>query len=130
MGIRGRWLESEKGSRRGRVFRAVVGERGRLVLRVLLGCRSYRCSQLQARVPGKGEPVDFSEEETGMLGFKKSEYSSIGLIHAVNIIDQDRRRGNETVTTDWSNNFQKRRYHPRCASDGSNVASKFDGFRK
>jgi hypothetical protein len=36
-------------------------------------------------------------EETGILGLKRSEYSTIRLIRPVNIINQDRRRRNETI---------------------------------
>jgi hypothetical protein len=44
-----------------------------------------------------------------MLGFKRSEYSTIGFIYLVNIIDQDHRRRNEIVTSNQSNNFPKAR---------------------
>ena len=44
--------------------------------------------QLAAR--GNGRVTDFDEvEETSMLGVKRSEYSPIGVILPVNIIDQD-----------------------------------------
>jgi hypothetical protein len=58
-----------------------------------------------------------------MLGLKKSEYSTIRLIHPVNIIDQDQRRRNQTVTANQSENFQKTRRHPICASIGFAVCS-------
>jgi hypothetical protein len=69
--------------------------------------------------------MDFNveEEETGILGLKRSVSIPQSDLSAVNIIDQDRRR-NETVTANQSNNFQKTRRHPRCASIGFAVVSR------
>jgi hypothetical protein len=53
----------------------------------------YRCSQLQVLLRGKGHV----SEETGVPGFKRSEYPTIRLIRPINIVDQDR-RSSETLT--------------------------------
>jgi hypothetical protein len=60
-----------------------------------------------------------------MLEFNSSEYSTNGLIHPVNIIDQDR-RSNETITVNQSNDVPKTGCHPRYASMGSAVICSFE----
>jgi hypothetical protein len=50
-------------------------------------------SESEERVIEKGGAVDFSGEgKTSILGFKRSEYSTIRLIRTVNTVDQDRHR--------------------------------------
>jgi hypothetical protein len=70
--------------------------------------------------------MDFNveDEETGILGLKSSEYSTVRLIRPVNIIDQDHRRRNETIIANPSNNYPKTRCHPRCPSVGFTVVSR------
>jgi hypothetical protein len=56
--------------------------------------------------------------------FNSSEYSTVGLIHPVNVADQDHRRRNETVTSTQSNNFQETKCYSRRASIGFTAVSK------
>jgi hypothetical protein len=85
--------------------------------RVLLGLLILTVGSLRTRKGWeRGRAVDFcGEEENGLQELIRSEYSTIKLIHPVNIVDQDH-RSNETITANQANDFQKARCHQRCAS--------------